>query len=141
MEFREIFSDEFNNRQSQQNKTLYSTLAVIEHFTDVSSEPIWRCDGTIICSKGVITTARCANAANLGAVRKRVITQSANLEVLRTFVHQKYNAASGDNDIAMLVVKRYIEFSETVSPACPWYNQTHLPLFLSKPILSADGNN
>jgi Trypsin len=114
-------------------------MAVVWHFSSASQKPTWSCDGVIVHQKFVITTARCATATKLVKVLVRIATEPIAFGVVRTHVHPKYNPMTGENDVALFETEKYIKFDGNVSPACMWYNQTHLPMFLSKPVHPGDG--
>jgi Trypsin len=115
-------------------------MAIVDHFTSKEFKQItWSCDAVIIHHKFAITTARCATATKFVKVLVRIANEPITLGVVRTHVHPKYNSANGENDVALLETEGYIKFDGSVSPACMWYNQTHLPMFLSKPITSGGG--
>ncbi|KAF2896093.1 hypothetical protein ILUMI_10091 [Ignelater luminosus] len=100
----------------------------------------FKCGGTMISNRYVLTAARCLNVPgfDLTAVRFGEWKFSANKDCIRDtelieevctepvvdvkieekIAHVYYNSTSGSNDIALLRLESKIQFSEYIRPIC-----------------------
>ncbi|KAK9888001.1 hypothetical protein WA026_000287 [Henosepilachna vigintioctopunctata] len=89
----------------------------------------WECGGSLISEKFVLTAAHCASHRELGPIRIiRLGTTNLRLpigrspaqdiEMQQVMIHPKYSAPIMYNDIALVELKKAVDFSSTVLPAC-----------------------
>ncbi|XP_055642564.1 ovochymase-2-like isoform X2 [Toxorhynchites rutilus septentrionalis] len=91
----------------------------------------FRCLGTIITEKVILTSASCIGDEEPAAVKLMANTTQKMFRVEAMLVHQAYNATDGTNDIAMIRLEDTLVWSSELFPACLWINTTHVPLVLS----------
>lgn len=84
---------------------------------------IWSCAASLISDRFVITSAHCVNTAKiryvlLGGVALNNADKTNIYTVRAKYVHPSYNEDSGNNDIALVKLRRRVLFTLNIKPAC-----------------------
>lgn len=99
----------------------------------------FRCLGTIITDRIVLTTASCVGNEEPTHVQLASNTSQEMYRVNMTLVHPTYSAKDNINDIALIQLEDKFVWNSDVFPSCLWTNTTHVPLVLS--MVSPDTEN
>ncbi|XP_055637405.1 uncharacterized protein LOC129776052 isoform X2 [Toxorhynchites rutilus septentrionalis] len=92
----------------------------------------FRCLGTIITKKIILTTASCVEDEIPTVVQISGKSETQKMyEVDALLVHYAFNATDDTNDIAMIRLRDTLVWSSVLFPSCLWTNTTHVPLVLS----------
>lgn len=92
----------------------------------------FRCLGTIITKRIILTSASCMGNGIPNAVK--LSTNTTNQKMYRvdaTLIHYAFNVTDNTNDIAMVRLAESLVWSSDLFPACLWINTTHVPVALS----------
>ncbi|XP_053673823.1 uncharacterized protein LOC128724084 [Anopheles nili] len=98
--------------------------------TKEDAAPRWKCRGTIIASRAIVTVGTCllAETGSPTAVRLGMNNDAAVVAIEEVIFHPDRNGSSGIHDVAVIKLNSSIEqTSSSVYPACIWSNQTHTP--------------
>lgn len=93
----------------------------------------WRCGGTLISERFIVTAAHCTDSRDAGPPRvvrlgEIDLTKSAgkrsrfDFDVANIITHPDYNFPLRYNDIALLKLNKNVRFTEYVRPACLYTN-------------------
>ncbi|XP_032683410.1 serine protease gd-like [Odontomachus brunneus] len=109
----------------------------------------FQCAGSLVTNRHVITAAHClkvdiytnvnippsAMLASLGRYRLRNWreTGSINQEIISYMFHPDYtHQDTGDSDLAILVLKDFVEYSPKIRPICLWTGSSNLQNVVNK---------
>ena len=90
------------------------------HNSKNSNRAFWKCGGSLISSRHVITSAQCLSDEELNVVRlgdhniikNAIVHFHQDFYMSEKFVHPKYNKDSLENDIAIIKLDREVPFCE-----------------------------
>ncbi|XP_055640649.1 uncharacterized protein LOC129778038 [Toxorhynchites rutilus septentrionalis] len=91
----------------------------------------FRCLGTIITDRIILTTASCVGTEVPTGVQLPANTSQNMYRVNTTVLHPAYKANDHINDIALIQLEDTLVWSSDLYPSCLWTNTTHVPLVLS----------
>ncbi|XP_050079618.1 uncharacterized protein LOC126567441 [Anopheles maculipalpis] len=93
------------------------------------------CLGYLITTGTAITSAGCTQIKNrkphllrLGSISSQYEDSSISAPIKRIIPHSRYDATTGANNVALLMLFQHIEPTAAVYPGCLWRNETHTPL-------------
>lgn len=89
----------------------------------------YKCGGTLIGAKFVLTTASCAGSRGRGKNSTKVVElgqydlmesslHKVDVTVKRVIVHERYVSGDPNNDVAVLELKHAVNFTDYIQPVC-----------------------
>ncbi|XP_037939599.1 venom protease-like isoform X2 [Teleopsis dalmanni] len=104
-------------------KGAWPWIALLGYNDELSSSP-FKCGGTLITARHVITAAHCIRS-DLSFVRlgehdlsTDTETKHVDIPIVKQVVNTDYNKRNGHSDIALLYLERNVEFNDFISPIC-----------------------
>lgn len=102
-------------------------MAALGFREGVSNNLEFKCGGSLISEKYVITAAHCVEGTQKPSIVRlgktslkdnEDMTQAVDVEISRFISHPDYRGSQSSLDISLIVLKEEVEFSSYVRPAC-----------------------
>lgn len=112
----------------------FPSMAALGYSDDFSSDTKWRCGGTLISDRYVLTAGHCVkgnsgrpNVVRLGESNLATRNDGANpvdYRISEIVTHPSYSIGGHYYDIALIKLSERVEFNMNIRPSCLWQTQS-----------------